>query len=374
MSFSNALIPWNPDANTAVATIPENARPEGGRWALTLNALLSPSPGRTLDRVYTSIGKVMETQANRAAHALGLGPHVIAGKIKSYFGDGEERVRQLELLRITAPPKLEKKCLKLMKYTFPNEAANTQYQAFKEIVDLATMFPGLRVIFLDSKSRANSTSLDTISALWANSTGAPDKEWTFWQTLAATCLTDNSISAVLEESLVTDLGKCRDEGLGVIEHLLIEHDCCGSSEYSTALCVRYLAGVLDLPGFWLNTGSVHAHVANKLCDQLIRVLKDIGADIPALGPIESEKPFDYDGLEILAITLLRGISSWVAKIEQQDLSVQPWYENFAKFLQLLRAPRAAELLPHSHDYASEAFQNIVPTTYHDSELYVMVDG
>ncbi|KAF8159027.1 hypothetical protein K438DRAFT_325664 [Mycena galopus ATCC 62051] len=330
MSFSNALIPWNPDANTAVARIPENSRPEGGRWALILNALLSPSPGRTLDRVYTSIGKVVETQANRAAHTLGLGPHVIAGKIKSYFGNGEERVRQLELLRITAPPKLEKKCLKLMKYTFPSEAANTQCQAFKEIVDLATMFPGLRVLFLHTKSRANSTSLDAISALWASSTGAPDKEWTFWQTLAATCLTDASISAVLEESSVTDLGKCHDDGLSVIEQLLIEHDC-GSSEYSTALCVRYLAGVLDLPGFWLNMWSVHAHVANKLCDQLIRVLRDIGADIPALGPIESEKPFDYDGLDILAITLLRGISSWVAKIKQQDLSVQPCCRTLAPF-------------------------------------------
>ncbi|KAF8184013.1 hypothetical protein K438DRAFT_1838033 [Mycena galopus ATCC 62051] len=120
MSSSNALIPWDPDGNTAVATLPENSRPEGGRWALVLNALLSPSPGRTLDRVYTSIGKVLETQANRAAHTFGLGPGIVSGKIKSYFGNHEERVTQLELLRITIPPKLEKKCLKLMKYTLPS--------------------------------------------------------------------------------------------------------------------------------------------------------------------------------------------------------------------------------------------------------------
>ncbi|KAF8159045.1 hypothetical protein K438DRAFT_325822 [Mycena galopus ATCC 62051] len=143
MSSSNALIPWDPDTNTAVATLSENSRPEGGRWALVLNALLSPSPGRTLDRVYTSIGKVLETQANRAAHTFGLGPGIVSGKIKSYFGNDEERVTQLELLRITIPPKLEKKCLKLMKYTLPAEAANTQCQAFKEIVDLVTIFPGL---------------------------------------------------------------------------------------------------------------------------------------------------------------------------------------------------------------------------------------
>ncbi|KAF8149773.1 hypothetical protein K438DRAFT_443152 [Mycena galopus ATCC 62051] len=374
MSFSNALIPWDPDANTAVATIPENARPEGGRWALILNALLSPSPGRTLDRVYTSIGKVMETQANRTAHTLGLGPHVIAGKIKSYFGDGEERVRQLELLRTIIPTKLEKKCLKLMKYTLPTEAANTQSQAFKEIVDLVTIYPGLRVLFVQTKPLASATSLDAISALWDRSTGAPDKEWIFWRSLTATCLTDSLISAVLEKSLVTDLGKCHDEGLGVIERLLIEH-CCASSEYSSALCVRYLAGVLDLPRFWLTMGTVHAHVTDKLCHRLGQVLNDIGVDIPALGPRDdSETPFDYDGLDILTVTLLHGISSWFTKIQQKDWSVQPWYESFAKVLRLLRAPRGADLLPHSHNYASNAFDTIVPTTYHGSELHVMVDG
>ncbi|KAF8182780.1 hypothetical protein K438DRAFT_1975421 [Mycena galopus ATCC 62051] len=224
MSASNALIPWNPAASTAIATIPENSRPEGGRWALVLNALLSPSPGRTLDRVYTALGKTLETQANRTAHAFGLGPHVIACKIKTYFGNGEDRVRQLEFLRSAIPTKLEKKCLKLIKYTLPAEAANTQCQAFKEVVDLITMFPGLGVLFLHSKPLANSTTLEAISALWDGSTGTPDQEWTFWQTLAATCLTDTLISAVLEESSVADLGKCYSEGLGVIERLLIQHD------------------------------------------------------------------------------------------------------------------------------------------------------
>jgi hypothetical protein len=80
---------------------------------------LSPSPGRTLDRVYTSLGRVLEKQANRAAFALGLGPHAVAQKIKSCFGEGEERACQLELLRISAPAKLEKRCLKLMKYSLP---------------------------------------------------------------------------------------------------------------------------------------------------------------------------------------------------------------------------------------------------------------
>jgi hypothetical protein len=115
--ISDALVPWEPNSNRAVTRTEEN-RPEGGRWALMLNGL-SPSPGRTLDRVYTSLGKVLETQANRAAYSFGLGPHVVAEKIKSYFGNDEERVLQLQSLCTSIPPKLEKWCCKLMRYALP---------------------------------------------------------------------------------------------------------------------------------------------------------------------------------------------------------------------------------------------------------------
>ncbi|KAJ7327429.1 hypothetical protein DFH08DRAFT_1026306 [Mycena albidolilacea] len=193
----SSLIPWELVSNNGVVATQENSRPEG-KWALILNAFLSPSPGRTLDQVYTATGKVLENQANRIAFKLGLGPHVIAGKIKLHFGDGEHRMQQLELLRIIVPPKLEKQCLKLMKYSLPTEFANTQCQAFKEIVDLVTLLPGLRVLFLQTKVLDNVTSLDTISALWDRSTGPPDKEWIFWQTLAVTGYWFNMIGLIEE--------------------------------------------------------------------------------------------------------------------------------------------------------------------------------
>ncbi len=113
--ISDALVPWEPNSSRAVVKIEENHL-DGGRWVLILNALLSPSPCRTLDRVYTSLGK---TQANRAAYSFGLGPHIVAQKIKSYFGNGEERVAQLESLHSSIPPKLEKRCDKLMRYALP---------------------------------------------------------------------------------------------------------------------------------------------------------------------------------------------------------------------------------------------------------------
>ncbi|KAJ7796454.1 hypothetical protein B0H14DRAFT_3494856 [Mycena olivaceomarginata] len=68
---------------------------------------------------------------------------------------------------------------------------------------------------------------------------------------------------------------------------------------------------------------------------MVRVLKDIGVDTPALGLIE-EAPVDYGGVDLLATTLLDGLSSWFCELDQDDWAVQPWYETFTKVLQLLR--------------------------------------
>jgi hypothetical protein len=120
MTSNLALIPWNqPEANQAVPAIDGNPRPEGRKWALVVHAFLNPCPGRTLDHVYTSLGKVLEKQANRAAYTFGLGPHVVATKIMTYFGSGENRVRRLEVLRISGQPNLKRRCAKLIKYTQP---------------------------------------------------------------------------------------------------------------------------------------------------------------------------------------------------------------------------------------------------------------
>lgn len=121
MASSLALVPCNrPNADKIVATIEKNSRPDGGRWALVLKAILSPSPGRTLDQLYTSLGGVLEKQANKVAYTLGLGPHIAAQRIKLYFGNGDDRLQRLHALRITTvPSKLEKRCSKFVRYTHP---------------------------------------------------------------------------------------------------------------------------------------------------------------------------------------------------------------------------------------------------------------
>ncbi|KAJ7350948.1 hypothetical protein DFH08DRAFT_935628 [Mycena albidolilacea] len=237
---------------------------------------------------------------------------------------------------------------------------------------LVTLLPGLRVLFLQTKVLDNLTSLDTISALWDRYTSPPDKEWRFWQTLAATGLADTAILAITEQSLLPDLVVCSNEGLSVIEQLLVEHDC-GASKHTSALCLRYLAGVLNPPGFWQNLGHTHAQVAHKLCCRTVCVLKDIGVDIPSLGLIE-KAPVDYDGVDLLATTLFGGLSNWFGELDCKDWANQPWYGSFVQVLQLLREPRAGELLPNSSATATSLFEDILPTTYQDQVLNVMVDN
>jgi hypothetical protein len=97
-----------------------DATEDSPRWALVLDSLLNPSPGRTLNQLYSGLGRIAEKQANQAAHSVGLGPQPVAQRIRRYFGDGENRVRQLDLLHNSkALPKIEKHCRKLMSYALP---------------------------------------------------------------------------------------------------------------------------------------------------------------------------------------------------------------------------------------------------------------
>ncbi|KAJ7875157.1 hypothetical protein B0H14DRAFT_2568928 [Mycena olivaceomarginata] len=201
--------------------------------------------------------------------------------------------------------------------------------------------------------------MDNISALWNRPTGSSDNDWTFWQSFAATCLSDTDISTMLEGSTVWTYAIPSNT-----ESILIEPSSC-----ARAMCMRYLGGILDLTGFWSEMRNVHAHVANKLCLATIRVLKDIGVDILTLGPIhESVPPFDYDGVDSLATTLLMSFSGWFKKLNQEEWSVQPWYDTLCQLVRLLQMPRAAEMLPQSSGYATTISEDILPIGYRNTEL------
>jgi hypothetical protein len=85
-------------------------------------------------------------------------------------------------------------------------------------------------------------------------------------------------------------------------------------------------------------GVMDCHFIKKLCCEMVRILKDIGVDTSTMGPIteELDLPFDYDGVDYLATTVLSGISNWSADLPQDAWAQQPWYKGFHEFIQLLR--------------------------------------
>jgi hypothetical protein len=91
-----------------------------------------------------------------------------------------------------------------------------------------------------------------------------------------------------------------------------------------------------LPAFWLDTGDLHANVAQKLCLEMIVVLKDIGADTLPSAESETEPFFDYGGVDFLADTLLGGIFSWLGKLDCNAWALQPWYSSWCGVVTLLR--------------------------------------
>ncbi|KAJ7813486.1 hypothetical protein B0H13DRAFT_2466782 [Mycena leptocephala] len=360
----------------------------GTAWnkALVLGSLSSPAPGRILNKGYLVLGGFVETRTNRIAHRLGLGPDSVATKIRTSFGTGTQRSSNLAALRHQIPPGLEKSCSRLMKYTLPQEAFSTQRRAFQNIVTLITLFPGLRLLFLRSKYiQCRNQTKDRISALWARSDNSPDEEWEFWRSLTATSLSDMNISAILEECSILQLTQC-GPSLGVIERLLIAHDCEVRRRdvsrrdlfpiYCGALCIRYLGGILALPGFWIEMGStIYQEVTRKICSTMVGVLQDLRVDIDQLeDTTEPEAPSDYEGVDLLADTILTGISDWLRNMDAAKWRHQLWYGKFLDVVGLLRRPRSADLLPNSFAHAtSEAFSSLmllVPTD--DNEKFDII--
>ncbi|KAJ7160244.1 hypothetical protein C8R46DRAFT_1107494, partial [Mycena filopes] len=367
-SASAALILFNPHIGTLVKKSEE--RDPDKRWALTFSGFT----GRSLDRVYTVWGHALEKQANRIAHKIGMGSDPTTQKLAVYFGDGEERLLKLDGLRTSTPPKVRDYCKNIMKYTLPTEAPTTQLRAFKNVIHLCTRFLGLRAVFLECKCMQGATSAASISELWKPSPGLepPSEELVFWQGLAAECLCETTISTLVEDTPIAELTCCPEEGLSVMERLLVEWDCSSDSRVSAALCVRYLGGILDLPGFWAEMAAVQSLVAKKLCRELVQALKDIGVDVLQLGSLgEADRPFDYDGLDFLAATMLVELSSWFEKLNEQERPLQPWYDPLREVLRLLRAPRSVDLLPQASTYAVNIWEALLPLRSQSAEVDVL---
>lgn len=104
----------------------------------------------------------------------------------------------------------------------------------------------------------------------------------------------------------------------------------GVSTVSGALTVRYLAGILEMPTFWIENGPIHVAISTKILGRLILTLKDLGLD-----PVKesaTEFYFDADGVDSLALSVLTGVLGW----STQTPKTQYWYRDLTEVVQFLR--------------------------------------
>lgn len=101
-------------------------------------------------------------------------------------------------------------------------APNAQLLAFQHIVTLATLFPGLRLLFLQSEYLKREGSKDSLEMLWERSDKHMNEEWKYWCSFAAICLSEICISGVVEKCRIEELANSQVEidGRSVIDRLM----------------------------------------------------------------------------------------------------------------------------------------------------------
>ncbi|KAJ7165711.1 hypothetical protein C8R43DRAFT_1165310 [Mycena crocata] len=173
-------------------------------------------------------------------------------------------------------------------------------------------------------------------------------------------MADIDISAILEESPQSASISVTQDGLSVVERLLVATDSVGPSDFSALIAVRYLGGILERPSFWLQTGSIYGSIIKKLIVKTAVFLKDLGVDSPEdIIPMESS---DFVGIDILCQALLQGIYSWMVG-RGSDLMEEFWYEPLLQVILLLRQPKSEDLLPNSWAFAtSPEMKRCIPTS------------
>ncbi|KAF7318782.1 Catabolite degradation [Mycena chlorophos] len=325
-------------------------------------------PGRTLENAYTRVGNVAERQANKLAHAFGMGPLAVHEHIEKLMGMGDEREARLEEINKKPPEKLQRYCNRLLEHAFPTKSAVTQMDCFKCIVSLSTRYAGFRAIFLGCPrlGRANPTS-DALVQLWGRSDEFGTlQDFTFDLGFAVECLLERTVSAIVETALAKGpLWKLDVDqfGLNVIEQLIVSSGCEGTSKYSASLAIRYLGGIVACLSFWLQDGPVFDTTVAKLLAAADGFLKDLGVDSNVAAEEASPVDSDVEGIDLLCEAIVAGVM-WRASHRAPNRIVSSqhdWMNAFTKFVTLLRHPCAESTLPFAWERAtSEEWTRLRP--------------
>ncbi|KAJ6610286.1 hypothetical protein B0H10DRAFT_2061045 [Mycena sp. CBHHK59/15] len=368
-------------------------------WDLILGPVGAIRWGSTLDNTIGRVAGAMHETLGDRAHQAGRGPHAVANIIISSFGEGSDRVRNLaavqkelkirkekrhtpeeqdddeeeeepmEISKRINPSELRKQCSEFMRYTLRKERADMQCQAFQRLVQLTTMFPGLRLMLLLSehiRSPKLAKFEDKISMLWDRSDSsllpAEEAEWNFWRSFAEMCLSKAPISLTIERCHITRVVHYQGTSSCVIDELLRAHgNCDAATDISSALCIRYLGQIVTLAEFWdrvkaadparVDSPTMSPHTTvQKLCVMMRKTLQDLQPK--GTRPL----PFDYEGVDFLASKILEEVIHVLQTVSGiENNLVGRWYSACGIVVRLLRHEWCKEYLPHSYRLAHGEF-------------------
>ncbi len=108
----------------------------------------------------------------------------------------------------------------------------------------------------------------------------------------------------------------------------------GGTDFPRLIAIRYLAGILDLPAFWLDNYQIQKLTMEKLCKQSLRLVEDINPDSVSAEDFNSLTLLDPDGVDVLVEAALVGGERWLLQIK--GLGSDCWLASFIKLIKALR--------------------------------------
>lgn len=318
--------------------------------------------GQHLDRFYSYIGDCVGNLAGQMAHKMEYGPQAITNRIQNQLS-GWRRDKLLDKwyqLRDGTKifPGLERDCIALLKYARPKEAIVTQVTAFKAITEFITYYPPIRTLFLRyERFKADSDLRELALQLWKREKEPSEPEWRGFYELAATCLSRN-IAEILEGSPMAEWGVPVSDGKLTVTERLLTKISSEKLEAFDRVAIRYLAGILEFPTFWVSDNyERHQYTAKTLLQKLSRCAQEVGIGSGNARIIEEEEFFsDRDGIDLLSDATLLGIQIWVDDLDQTGIETQCWFNDLQPLLKLLLRPETQVILPKSWITVTRYFQ------------------
>ncbi|KAJ7809547.1 hypothetical protein B0H14DRAFT_1498044 [Mycena olivaceomarginata] len=177
---------------------------------------------------------------------------------------------------------------RLLKLARPkSNTIDSQLMVFKILATVITRYPGVRRRLQTHKDLKKASVRDpSLTSLWNRPDQSCGDEWNFDREFAIFCISDSSLTKLLEAEPPAMLSRV-DLG-GTLNKVPIEdlmgHSKAGPDFQPFRICaIRYLGGLLELPGFWRRcpppTGSAperkrFSEVLCTLCDTILLLLED----------------------------------------------------------------------------------------------------